>query len=94
MALDVTCSAFAPPDKTRLVTESYATDEPLSVRIETHRRYSVPAIDLPAWVLDRYSWRGDETVLDIGTGASSQATWRRVCCATWQPVVSPAACIS
>jgi len=56
------------PNKARLVSESYATDEPLSVRIETHRRYSVPAIDLPTWVLDRYTWRGDETVLDIGTG--------------------------
>jgi len=56
------------PDKTRLVTESYATDEPLSVRIETHRRYSVPPVDLPTWALDRRAWRGDETVLDIGTG--------------------------
>jgi SAM-dependent methyltransferase len=58
----------ATPGKTRLVTESYATDEPLSVRIETHRRYSVPQVDLPTWVLDRHTWRGDETVLDIGTG--------------------------
>jgi len=57
------------PDKTRLVTEAYATDEPLLVRIETHRRYSVPAIDLPAWALDRCLWRGDETALDIGTGS-------------------------
>jgi len=56
------------PDKARLVGESYATDEPLSVRIETHRRYSIPAIDLPTWALDRHTWRGDETVLDIGTG--------------------------
>jgi SAM-dependent methyltransferase len=68
MTFDATHSAFAPPDKVRLVTESYATDEPLSVRIETHRRYSVPAIDLPIWALDRHAWRGDETVLDIGTG--------------------------
>jgi len=56
------------PDKTRLVNESYANDEPLSVRIETHRRYSVPPIDLPTWALDLHRWRGDETVLDIGTG--------------------------
>jgi len=68
MAFDATHSAFALPDKVRLVTESYATDEPLSVRIETHRRYSIPAIDLPTWALDRHTWRGDETVLDIGTG--------------------------
>ena len=56
------------PDKARLVNESYATDEPLSVRIETHRRYSAPAVDLPTWALDRHPWRGDETVLDLGTG--------------------------
>ncbi len=57
-----------PPTKAQLVNESYANDEPLSVRIETHRCYSVPPIDLPTWVLDRHAWRGDETVLDIGTG--------------------------
>ena len=57
-----------PPDKTQLVNEAYANDEPLTVRIETHRRYSVPQIDWPAWVLDRHAWRGDETVLDIGAG--------------------------
>ena len=64
----------AAPDKARLVTESYATDEPLSVRIETHRRYSVPQIDLPTWALDRHVWRGDETVLDIGTGTGQYLT--------------------
>jgi len=58
----------AAPDKGRLVRESYATDGPLSVRIETHRRYSVPPVDLPTWALDRHTWRGDETALDIGTG--------------------------
>jgi len=58
----------AVPDKAQLVNESYANDEPLSVRIETHRRYSVPPVDLPTWALDRHPWRGDETVLDIGTG--------------------------
>lgn len=56
------------PDKGRLVRESYATDGPLSVRIETHRRYSRPPVDLPTWALDRHTWRGDETVLDIGAG--------------------------
>ena len=56
------------PDKARLMNESYATVEPLAVRIETHRRYSVPAVDLPTLALDRHPWRGDETVLDLGTG--------------------------
>jgi hypothetical protein len=63
-----TASQPATPDKSRLVNEVYATDEPLSIRIETHRRYNVPSVDLPTWVLDRHSWRGDETVLDISTG--------------------------
>ena len=58
----------AVPDKAKLINESYASDEPLSVRIETHRRYSVPPIDLPTWALDRHTWHGDETILDIGTG--------------------------
>lgn len=58
----------APPDKTRLVAESFATDAPLSVRIETHRRYSVPPIDLPTWTLGCHTWRDSETALDIGAG--------------------------
>lgn len=56
------------PTKAHLVSTAYAGDEPLAVRIEMHRRYSVPPIDLPSWVLDGYTWRGDETVLDVGTG--------------------------
>jgi SAM-dependent methyltransferase len=56
------------PDKAQLVNESYAIEGTLSVRIEAHRRYSVPHVDLPAWALDWHRWRGDETVLDIGTG--------------------------
>jgi hypothetical protein len=50
------------PDKSRIVNESYAGDEPLSVRIEMHRRYSTPQIDLPTWALDLCPWRSDETV--------------------------------
>lgn len=57
-----------PPQKSRLVNESYGSSEPLAIRIEIHRRYSVPRIDLPVWILDRHTWRGDECVLDIGTG--------------------------
>ena len=64
----MTLAQLSAPDKTRLVNELYANDEPLSVRIETHHRYGVPPIDLPAWALDLHRWRGDETVLDIGTG--------------------------
>jgi len=62
------------PDKARLLSESYATDGPLSLRIETHRRYSVPPVDLPTWSLDCHDWRGDEIVLDIGTGTGQYLT--------------------
>jgi SAM-dependent methyltransferase len=57
-----------PPEKSRLAAESYGSSQPLTTRIEIHRKYSVPNIDLPVWILDRHPWRGDERVLDIGTG--------------------------
>jgi SAM-dependent methyltransferase len=46
----------------------YATDYHLRVRQETHERYSVPSVNFPEWVISRVNWRGDELVLDIGTG--------------------------
>jgi len=49
----------------------YATEEPLAVRVRTHRLYTQPKIDFPAWVLDHVPWRGDETVLDIGCGSGA-----------------------
>ena len=56
-------------DREHLTRQAYATDEALSVRIRTHTQYTQPRIDFPAWVLDHHTWRGDETVLDIGCGA-------------------------
>ncbi len=47
----------------------YASDEMLRLRQQIHERYTVPPIDFPAWVLNRLQWHGDETVLDVGTGA-------------------------
>ncbi len=47
---------------------SAAVDNP-RIRKETYERYGVPKIDFPRWVLNRNKWRGDETVLDVGSGA-------------------------
>lgn len=50
------------------VGRMYLTDESLRIRQETHELYSEPKLDFPRWALDSVSWRGDETVLDIGSG--------------------------
>jgi SAM-dependent methyltransferase len=46
----------------------YSSDRLLRLRQETHEHYSVPRIDFPGWVLKHLRWRGDEQVLDVGTG--------------------------
>jgi SAM-dependent methyltransferase len=48
--------------------DAYATDELLRVRYRTHELYSQPQIDFPQWVVDSFRWRGDERVLDAGSG--------------------------
>jgi SAM-dependent methyltransferase len=48
--------------------DAYATDELLRVRYRTHELYSQPQIDFPRWVIDSFRWRGDESVLDAGSG--------------------------
>ena len=40
----------------------------LRIRLDTHDQYTVPRINYPDWVLSRYAWRGDERVLDVGSG--------------------------
>jgi SAM-dependent methyltransferase len=51
----------------------YATDYHLRVRQETHDRYSVPPVNFPEWVISRATWRGDEMVLDVGSGTGTYA---------------------
>jgi SAM-dependent methyltransferase len=41
----------------------------LTLRQRTHDLYSVPKINFTEWVLDRIIWRGDEHVLDLGSGS-------------------------
>ncbi len=55
-------------DRKFLSTQMYSTDEALAVRRHTHKRYTQPQLDFIAWIVERISWRGDETVLDIGCG--------------------------
>lgn len=55
-------------DHAGAVRRQYETDEHLRVRQEIHEQYSVPKIDFPRWVLGRIEWRGNERVLDVGTG--------------------------
>jgi ubiquinone/menaquinone biosynthesis C-methylase UbiE len=50
------------------VRRQYASDVYLRTRQETHEQYTVPKLDFPLWVLRRYHWRGDERVLDLGSG--------------------------
>ena len=52
-----------------VVRKQYASDVYLRIRQETHEQYSVPRINFPEWVLSRIQWRGDEQVLDVGSGA-------------------------
>ena len=52
----------------KVVQQQYASDIYLRIRQETHEQYSVPRINFPEWVLSRIQWRGDEQVLDVGSG--------------------------
>lgn len=61
----------ASPDPDVLAQSAYATEEQLAIRIRTHKEYTHPRIDFPEWVLDKLAWRGDEQVLDIGTGTGN-----------------------
>ena len=46
----------------------YGSDASLRVRQDIHGKYSVPKLNFTEWVLKRVTWRGDETVLDLGSG--------------------------
>ncbi len=50
------------------VRAQYASDKFLRIRQQTHEQYTVPKVDFPEWALTRFPWRGDEHVLDLGSG--------------------------
>lgn len=51
------------------VRQQYLNDEALRIRQEIHIKYTVPKIDYVEWVIRSLEWRGDERVLDAGSGA-------------------------
>jgi SAM-dependent methyltransferase len=57
-----------PANDPNAVRQMYMTEEALRVRQETHDRYSSPPTDFVGWALNCVEWRGDETILDVGSG--------------------------
>ena len=53
------------------LNHQYANDIFLKTRQDIHLQYSVPKVDFPAWVITRIQWRGDESVLDVGSGSGT-----------------------
>nr|MCU0514953.1 class I SAM-dependent methyltransferase [Anaerolineae bacterium] len=51
-----------------ILRRQYATDENLRIRQETHDKYTVPKKNFIEWALQSLHWRGDEKVLDVGSG--------------------------
>lgn len=58
-------SAISDSDALRL---QYGSDTYLRIRQDIHGKYSVPKLNFSEWVLKRVAWRGDEVVLDVGSG--------------------------
>lgn len=56
-------------DRDLLMKRAYATENDLATRQRIHREYSVPQIDFARWVTARVEWRGDESILDVGSGS-------------------------
>lgn len=46
----------------------YRNSEKWRIRVDTHEKYTEPKIDFVAWIMGLYPWRGDEIVLDVGSG--------------------------
>lgn len=61
-------TAFSDSDA---LNHQYANDVFLKIRQDIHVQYSVPKVDFPEWVISRARWRGDERVLDVGSGTGT-----------------------
>lgn len=51
-----------------IIQQAFADEHGLLLRKRIHEEYSIPQVNLQEWVLNRFTWRGDEAVLDIGAG--------------------------
>jgi ubiquinone/menaquinone biosynthesis C-methylase UbiE len=65
----------APLIERSALRQQFGTDDNLRLRQDTHDQFSVPKVDFAAWVLTHYAWRGDERVLDVGTGSGRYYNW-------------------
>jgi len=60
--------AMLPQNASTIIQNFYHSPEVWQLRRSTHDQYSVPAINYPAWVMKLAGLRGDERILDVGTG--------------------------
>ncbi len=51
------------------IRQQYETDSALLTRQAIHDKYTVPKVNYFDWVLSTLQWRGDETVLDVGSAS-------------------------
>jgi SAM-dependent methyltransferase len=72
-AVTTALSNFTDPNF--LTSRSYATQEKLAIRAQTHARYTVPPLDFPAWVMQQLEWHGRELIVDIGCGHGNYTAW-------------------
>lgn len=59
------------PSDSDALKHQYANDVFLKIRQDIHVQYSVPKVDFADWVITRVPWRGDESVLDVGSGSGA-----------------------
>jgi len=50
------------------IRNAFASEHSLLLRKSLHENYSEPSVNLPEWVISLVAWRGDERVLDVGSG--------------------------
>lgn len=70
-------------NKSHLTTQSYKTQDKLNVRILTHQLYTQPKIDFTGWVLDKITWQGNETAVDLGSGSGAYIKAGQARCQTY-----------
>lgn len=56
------------PYRKMLIERAYSDERGMLLRKHIHDDYTIPQLDMPDWVLQRFNWRGDESVLDVGSG--------------------------